>query len=585
MTTLFEGVSDVLDRLGDLDNDIWSRDEIALYFKDGYDTFCRRTKVLFDTVVIENLPRTGNWQTDLEKYLAEQKPGWGLTDEPFHMTADHERNLGVGGAYGGSYSGPSAVTSPGDRSHVGVTDGAGEDIPATVTGGRLPQSMVEVLRVAYDNRNLQGISSQQMRVIDPNYETRSGDPQWYIQDKDGLYYIRMVPAAQGDAVYDTVDGSWGTMTKVSNPVLTHHWTMDEASGDRLDSVGAYTLSEQGVAVLNEAGQIGNASIHTAAANNQLEGVNADVVPTSGPFTLSFWFKMGATNGNSQVVLHLGSGATAGTRRLIFSVPNTRTSIVQGVYSIDSGAAFTLSHTITEGAYYLYAVRRANGDLWSLALWDGTVWTEVAHATPIVLAPLVDPLAIGAYSMGTLPANVSVDSIKIWSDWLSNADVLLRQTANTLDEDGPGSAIPTVVTTEVSGYNTGGYGILRHRTDMFPSGGPWGTPTQVHPDDLNIKVEMNRLGRDLASYPSELPSAYDKYVTYWAMSRALRRAGPGQDIELAEHYAQRFEMGVSRLTSKKNKIQPERIGSFGEGGRVEPFGLGMPQAPYPYGPAS
>ena len=74
MTTLFESVSDVLDRLGDLDNDIWSRDEITLHVRDGYDLFCRRTKALFDVIVIENLPRVGNWQTDLEKYLAEQKP-------------------------------------------------------------------------------------------------------------------------------------------------------------------------------------------------------------------------------------------------------------------------------------------------------------------------------------------------------------------------------------------------------------------------------------------------------------------------------------------------------------------------------
>ena len=119
MTTLHDGVSDALDRLGDLDNDIWSRDEISLYYKDGYDTFCRRTKCLFDIFVIENVPRTGNWQTDLEKYFAEQKPGWALSDEPFHMTAEHERNLGFRGAHGGTYRGPSNLTSPFNRKDVG----------------------------------------------------------------------------------------------------------------------------------------------------------------------------------------------------------------------------------------------------------------------------------------------------------------------------------------------------------------------------------------------------------------------------------------------------------------------------------
>ena len=88
MLTLDAAVTDILDRLGDTEESIWTRAEIALYVKDGYSLYTGQTKCLFDRWVIENVPPTGNWQTDLEKFFALQKPGWGVTDLPFHMTGN-----------------------------------------------------------------------------------------------------------------------------------------------------------------------------------------------------------------------------------------------------------------------------------------------------------------------------------------------------------------------------------------------------------------------------------------------------------------------------------------------------------------
>ena len=355
MKTLDAMVTDSLDRLGDLANKVWTRDEMRLYLRDGYDTFCRRTFCLFDIYVIENLPPTGNWQTDLEKYHAQQTPGMALTDHAFHFTDEAERNLGVEGRYGGTYSGPSGMTSPSDRTYAGDVD----TVPTTVTGGLLPQTTVDVLRVTYDDRELYALGSAQARTLDPNYENRSGDPQFFTFDKDGIFYLRLIPTAQGDAVYNTVDGSWGTLT--------------------------YTD-------------------------------------------------------------------------------------------------------------------------------DTTV---------------------------------------------------------------------TIDTTEVRGFNTGGFGILRHRTDLFPSGGPWGTPTRIHPSSANVKVEVYRLGLNPDTHAFELPYAYLRYPLYWALSQALRRDGPGQDMELADHYEQRFEMGVHRMVGKRAKMDRERVGRMTGAPTTKPFGLGDPQPPYPY----
>jgi hypothetical protein len=358
--TLDAATQDVLDRLSDAEEKLWTRAEIKLYVQDGYDEFCRRTKALFDVHVIENLPPTGNWQTDLERYFALQRPGWGLTDEPFHYTGN-EQNYGTGGAVGGSYGpGPAGITNPPQRAFADSVDGNAGGVPTQVPGGTLPETTLQVIRVTYDQRDLVGLGSQQARLLDPNYLTRSGDPQFFLYDKDGINFLRLIPNATGDADYDTVSGSFGTMT--------------------------YT---------------------------------------------------------------------------------------------------------------------------------------------------------------------------------DDTDV-------------------TAVTTEVTGVTTGGYGILRHRTGEFPAGGPWGTPTRIHPDTENIKVEVIRLGRNFTTHPCELPSPYQKYITYWAMAQALHRDGPGQSTELAAHFRERFEMGVMRLSRHVNMMSPERVGKFGQAAKPDPFGLGMPQAPYPYG---
>lgn len=362
-TTLEDGVNDVLERLGDLDNKGWSRSEIQLYLQDGYDQFCARTMCLFDRVVIENLPVTGNWQTDLERYLAEHKAGFGLTDRPFHFTGEHERNLSVGtkGEYAGSYSGPAPATSPTESFSDTSLRASGEVLPSVVPGGEIPDKTLSVVRVSYDQRTLKPLSSQQLRVLDPNYETRTGDPQWYTWGKDGIFYVRVVPAASGTATYDTVSGSWGSLSQ------------------RLDS---------------------------------------------------------------------------------------------------------------------------------------------------------------------------------------DSDV-----EDTIDDGGHG-----------------GWGILVHRDDTFPAFGPWGTPTRIHPDTDNVVVEIYRLGRTLTSYPFELPRAYLKYVYYYAMGQALERRSSGEDLELAKHYYDRFEMGVDRLIRRKREANRELVRSFepSESEDVNFGGLGDPQAPYPYG---
>lgn len=228
---LDNAVDEVLDRLGDLDNDIWSRDEIKLYVKDGYDEFCRRTKCLFEVHVIPNVPVAGNWTTDFErKYISEQ-PGMGATDEPMGATGEYLRDVGEGGAYSKSLPlNPTPTTSPANADDF--IDLGKEKI---VRGGTLPSSTVEVARVSYDNRDLIGMESMHLKGLDPYYEDRNGDPQWWTFGKDGLFFLRVVPAANGDASYDDTDGSWGIMRQTDDTSVSV--STAEVTGKETDGWG------------------------------------------------------------------------------------------------------------------------------------------------------------------------------------------------------------------------------------------------------------------------------------------------------------------------------------------------------------
>lgn len=223
----------VLDRLGDLDNDIWSRDEVALFLQDGYDQFCRRTRCLFDIYVIENIPHPGNWQTHFERWMASQRSGWGVSDEPMNWTGGEGRNFGTSGKVGGSLQGPAQITH---------TSGGEYIENPIVYGGRLPDNVVRIFRVAYDEKTLVGLNSHQMRKLDPLYESRgAGDPQWFTFDKDGLMFVRLVPPASGNASYDTTDGVYGTMRQSDDSTLTavgQHGILRYIEGD-YNSGGKY----------------------------------------------------------------------------------------------------------------------------------------------------------------------------------------------------------------------------------------------------------------------------------------------------------------------------------------------------------
>lgn len=129
---------------------------------------------------------------------------------------------------------------------------------------------------------------------------------------------------------------------------------------------------------------------------------------------------------------------------------------------------------------------------------------------------------------------------------------------------------------------GPFGMVCYDSEQFPIGGPWGMPTRTHPDKNNTRVELIRLGKDLDYHEFELPKPYLKYVEFWACARALRRDGVGQDIKLAQHYADRFEMGIERMIERRRFVQKERAGRIGHGPQRAAIPAQQIHLPYAYG---
>lgn len=131
--------------------------------------------------------------------------------------------------------------------------------------------------------------------------------------------------------------------------------------------------------------------------------------------------------------------------------------------------------------------------------------------------------------------------------------------------------------------TGTWGAPRQISGQHPISGEsllankfWGLPRRFYKDLRNTRIEYARRGQSLSQSEAqvELPDRYGKYLRLCAMWKALDRPGKGQDVKLAEHFKQRWDISMARVNSRKNAVSANRERQMGGGGRV----LGRPPRP-------
>jgi len=574
-TTLESAVTDVLTRLGDLSNDIWNRTEIADYIKDGYDKFCTRTKCLFDIQVIENIPITANWQTDLEKSIAETKSGFALTDNRFNFTGEHERNLGVEGKYAGSYAKSPTPYLPDEMPSIeeqgslihhwrydgDYTDEKNADFTFAVVAGTpvFEDSSIDGKGVRVTPNN------EKLRVRNETPATMDGGSSftvtaWMKQNSSSS------PA--GSSLYQRKfdDGNcWFLHTFQTETIFR----MFSTNNDFLTSTGPQ-MNDQGkwfflagvwddvaktteLWIGKEGEELTRYSQNTETGTFTVRRLDGDTLRDGfflvGDITIDNTRLYNGVMSSTFLLNQFDSEKPSGTAS-VFTTRSLPTKVPGG----------NLPSSTIEVLRVTYDDKELKG-MSSQHMKDIDPNYETRDGDPQFFIYDKD----GIYFLRVVPAaqgDATYDTVNgTWGTLTQRFGV-----SDTIDNP-----------------DKKGFGVLRYRDDFtFYNGGPWGTPTRIHPEEKNIEVDVYRLGRDLTSHPMELPLPYQKYVLYWALYQALDREGSGQQLDLASHFKDRFEMGVSRLRSRKQKVNKERIGALASGSPIHDFSLGDAQAPYPYG---
>lgn len=141
----------------------------------------------------------------------------------------------------------------------------------------------------------------------------------------------------------------------------------------------------------------------------------------------------------------------------------------------------------------------------------------------------------------------------------------------------------VATTDATPSGT--WGIPRQIPGQHPMGATfWGTPRRFFLDGKNVRVEHFRQGRAMTAPTDvcELPDRYALYLRDYAQGKCLARPGPGQDLQLADHFDQRWQRGLARIARRLRLVDAQRVVVMGGDGRPSVSRPPRPSRPWPYG---
>jgi hypothetical protein len=125
---------------------------------------------------------------------------------------------------------------------------------------------------------------------------------------------------------------------------------------------------------------------------------------------------------------------------------------------------------------------------------------------------------------------------------------------------------------------GDRGLLRRLPGYFPSGGPYGFATRLSKPTRNTRVEFYRYPRSVSHEGDkfELPENYIPVLRHYALYKAYSRRGVGQQLQLAQHYKDRYDIGVARAKARIASIHAAKTFRMGGNGGGQARG----RRPYP-----
>lgn len=206
------------------------------------------------------------------------------------------------------------------------------------------------------------------------------------------------------------------------PTPLAYWKLDEASGNRADSVGSYTMTDNNT-VGSTAGKIGNASDHIRANNEYFS--NASIGAAVGnAWTLAGWFNFSNIGAADQTILSLRPAS--GSVNII--------QIEMGMYSGGNLRAIAYNSAGTYVKDYRKSQASVPADTWHhvAVTWDGSTFAMYHNGSTSGVTASVNSamtqtatsrtLRIGAELDASNVADGLLDEVGIWTVALSASEV-------------------------------------------------------------------------------------------------------------------------------------------------------------------
>ena len=116
-------------------------------------------------------------------------------------------------------------------------------------------------------------------------------------------------------------------------------------------------------------------------------------------------------------------------------------------------------------------------------------------------------------------------------------------------------------TETATYEVRGgpYGFARRISGTYFTDGPFGLPRRWNPGENNTRVDYVKKAPKLAtsalrSTRLEVQDWDARHLLWFVLARAYAKDCPGQNIKAAEHYQQRWELGVSMVRARHGDVR-------------------------------
>lgn len=204
----------ILHRLGDSAQTIWTYDEIQSYVERGGREMADAVRAVWDQVFLECLPLgfsvTVAWEESYVTFTYGTSPA----------TAEFELDYMVG-FYELDDVQWANHTSPSELHYL---EGVGASI-AQVGTARLPSTLTDIERVAFDHGTIQASNHRRLERHDARYQLEPGDVIAYTHEREGYDILRKVRIPVAMATIEEVDGSWGAVRDTTDlePDSTGTW--------------------------------------------------------------------------------------------------------------------------------------------------------------------------------------------------------------------------------------------------------------------------------------------------------------------------------------------------------------------------